>query len=165
MDNLIASSFQRAKPDCKFESFYTTYSRKKIDFFSVYGLGSHYNILLEAIGVSITFVPVGKQVRFSLKKTSNVKVKRENWTNWDLDKKKKKLKNHFTVGEWLMETLQNSQDCWKTNPRKRKMTIANVQMQLTKYAKKRSETSLATSDGIYEYLKKHSPFCQIYPDH
>ena len=51
------SYFQRTRPDCKIESFYTTGSQKKIDYFSVDGLCSHCNTVIETMGCFYHFCP------------------------------------------------------------------------------------------------------------
>ena len=42
-ENMVMSQFQRTRPDCKFESFYTTGRQKKNDRFTVDGFCSHCN--------------------------------------------------------------------------------------------------------------------------
>ena len=49
------SYFQRARPDCKIESFYTTGRQKKIDRFSVDGFCSHCNTVFQAMGCFYQF--------------------------------------------------------------------------------------------------------------
>ena len=44
------SHFQRQRPDCKIESFYTTGTQKKIDCFKVDGFCAHCNTVFEAMG-------------------------------------------------------------------------------------------------------------------
>ena len=47
--NIVMSYFQRTRPDCKIESFYTT-GRQKIDCFSADGFCSHCNTVFETMG-------------------------------------------------------------------------------------------------------------------
>ena len=47
---MVMSYFQRTRPDCKIESFYTTGRQKKNDCFSVDGFCSHCNTVFEAMG-------------------------------------------------------------------------------------------------------------------
>ena len=49
-ENMVMSSFQRTRPDCKIESFYTTGRQKKNNRFSVNGFCSHCNTAFEAMG-------------------------------------------------------------------------------------------------------------------
>ena len=56
-ENMVMSYFQRTRPDCKIESFYTTGRRKKIDRFSVDGFCSHCNTVFEAMGCFYHFRP------------------------------------------------------------------------------------------------------------
>ena len=56
-ENKVMSYFQRTRPDCKIESFYTTGRQKKIDRFSVDGFCSHCNTVFEAMGSFYHFCP------------------------------------------------------------------------------------------------------------
>ena len=49
--------FQRTRPECKIERFFTTGSQKKIDCISVDGFFSHCNTVFEAIGCFYHFCP------------------------------------------------------------------------------------------------------------
>ena len=51
------SCFQRTRPDCKNENFYTTGRQKKTDCFSVDGFCSHCNTVFEAMGCFYHFCP------------------------------------------------------------------------------------------------------------
>ena len=82
-ENMVMSYFQRTRPDCKIESFYTTGRQKKIDRFSVDGFCSHCNTVFEARGWFYTFFPVQSCAHLSLTKMSNVAVGEENSMNWD----------------------------------------------------------------------------------
>ena len=64
-ENMVMSYFQRTRPDCKIESFYTTGRRKKIDRFSVDGFCSHCNTVFEAKGCFYHFCPC-QELRSSL---------------------------------------------------------------------------------------------------
>ena len=81
--NMVMSYFQRTRPNCKIESFYTTGRQKKIDCFIVDGFCSHCNTILclKQWVVFITFVPVKSSTLLSLKKISNVEVGKENSVN------------------------------------------------------------------------------------
>ena len=56
-ENMVMSCFQRTRPDCKNESFYTTGRQKKIDCFSVDGFCSPCNTVFEAMGCFYHFCP------------------------------------------------------------------------------------------------------------
>ena len=56
-ENMVMSYFQRTRPDCEIESFYTTGRQKKIDCFSVDGFCSHCNTVFEAMGCFYHFCP------------------------------------------------------------------------------------------------------------
>ena len=56
-ENMVMSYFQRTRPDCEIESFYTTGRQKKIDRFSVEGFCSHCNTVFEAMGCFYRFCP------------------------------------------------------------------------------------------------------------
>ena len=62
--------FQRTRPDCKIESFYTTGRQKKIDRFSNDGFSFHCNTVFEAMGCFYQFCP-SQELRPSL--TEDVK--------------------------------------------------------------------------------------------
>ena len=64
-ENIVMSHFQRARPDCKIESIYTTSRWKKIDHFSVDGFCSHCNTVFEAMGCFYHFCPC-QELRSSL---------------------------------------------------------------------------------------------------
>ena len=51
------SYFQRQRPDCKNECFYTTATQKKIDCFKVDGLCAHCNTVFEAMGCFYHYCP------------------------------------------------------------------------------------------------------------
>ena len=74
-ENMVMSYFQRTRPECKIESFFTTGRQKKIDCFSVDGFCSHCNTVFEA--AFTTSVPVKSCVLLSLKRIFNVVARRE----------------------------------------------------------------------------------------
>ena len=49
-ENMVISYFQRVRPQCKVENFYTTGAQKKIDAYSVDGFCGHCNTEFERIG-------------------------------------------------------------------------------------------------------------------
>ena len=49
-ENMVMSYFQRTRPECEIESFFTTGRQKKNDCFSVDGFCSHCNTVFEAMG-------------------------------------------------------------------------------------------------------------------
>ena len=64
-ENMVMSYFQRSKPECEIESFFTTGRRKKIDCFSVDGFCFHCNTVFEAICCFYHFCPC-QELRRSL---------------------------------------------------------------------------------------------------
>ena len=64
-ENMVMSYFQRTRPECKIESFFTTGRQKKIDCFSVDGFCSHCNTVFEAMGCFYHFCPC-QELRLSL---------------------------------------------------------------------------------------------------
>ena len=64
-DNLVMSYFQRRRPECEIESFFTTCRQKKIDYFSVDLFCSHCNTVFEAMGCFYDFCPC-QELRSSL---------------------------------------------------------------------------------------------------
>ena len=64
-ENMVMSYFQRTRPDCKNESFYTTGRQKKINRFSVDGFCSHCNTVFDLMGCFYHFCPC-RELRPSL---------------------------------------------------------------------------------------------------
>ena len=56
-ENTVKSYFQRQRPDCKIESFYTTGIQKKVDCFKVNGFCAHCNTVFEAMGCFYHYCP------------------------------------------------------------------------------------------------------------
>ena len=56
-ENMVISYFQRIRPECKSERFFTTGKQMKIDCFSVDGFCSHCNTVFEAMGYFYHFCP------------------------------------------------------------------------------------------------------------
>ena len=56
-ENMAMSYFQRQRPDCKIESFYTTGTQKKIDCFKVEGFCAHCKTVFEAMGCFYHYCP------------------------------------------------------------------------------------------------------------
>ena len=63
-ENMVMSYFQRTRPECETESFFTTARQKKIDCFTVDGFCSHCNTVFEALGCFYHFCPC-KELRLS----------------------------------------------------------------------------------------------------
>ena len=57
LENMVMSSFQRRRPDCKIRSVCTTRTREKIDCFKADGFCAHCNIEFEAIGSFYNYCP------------------------------------------------------------------------------------------------------------
>ena len=79
----VMSYLQRTSLDCKIESLYTTGRHKKNDRFNVDRFPTHWYTLFEAMGYFHTFIPVKACVHLSLKKISNVAVRKKNSMIWD----------------------------------------------------------------------------------
>ena len=56
-ENMVMPFFQRTRPDCESESFFTTGRQKEIDCFNVDGFCSHCNTVFEARGCFYHFCP------------------------------------------------------------------------------------------------------------
>ena len=56
-ENMVMSYFQRTRPECEIESFFTTGRQNKIKCFSVDGFCSHCNTVFEAMGCFYHFCP------------------------------------------------------------------------------------------------------------
>ena len=59
-ENMVISYFQRTRPECEIESFFTTSRQKEIDCFSIDGFCSHCNTVFEAVGCFYHFSPCQK---------------------------------------------------------------------------------------------------------
>ena len=57
LENMVMSYFQRQRPDCKIESFYTTGAQKKIDCFKADGLCAHCKTVFEAMDCFYHYCP------------------------------------------------------------------------------------------------------------
>ena len=68
--NMVLFCFQRTRPECRTEFFYTTGIRKKVDCFSVDGFFSHCNTVSEAVRCFYHFCPC-QEVRPSLTEEYN----------------------------------------------------------------------------------------------
>ena len=56
-ENMVESYYQRQKPDCKIESFYTTGTQKKIDCFKADGFCTDCNTVFEVMGCFDHYCP------------------------------------------------------------------------------------------------------------
>ena len=56
-ENMVMSYFQRSRPECEIESFFTTGRQKKVDCFSVDRFCSHCSTVFEAMGCFYHFCP------------------------------------------------------------------------------------------------------------
>ena len=80
-EKMVMSFFQRTRPDCKIESFYTTGRQKKYIASVLMGFVLIAILCLKQWVASTTFVPVKNCAHLSLKKISNVAVGEENSMN------------------------------------------------------------------------------------
>ena len=80
-ENKVMSYFQRTRPDCKIESFYTTGRQKKLTASVLMGFVPIAILCLKQWIVFTTFVPVKSSTQLSLNKISNMAVVKENSMN------------------------------------------------------------------------------------
>ena len=79
-ENMVLSYFQRQRPDCKIESFYTTGAQKKIDSFKVDGFCANCNTVFEAMGCFFFYCSC-QEAQPSLTEEDTERGKeREKWT-------------------------------------------------------------------------------------
>ena len=76
-ENMVMSYFQRTRPDCKIESFYTTGRQKKTTPSVVMGFVLIAILCLKQWVAFTSFVPANSSTHLSLKKISNVVVGKE----------------------------------------------------------------------------------------
>ena len=56
-ENMVLSYFQKQRPDCKIESFYTTGTQKKINYFKAGGFCAHCNTVFEDMDCFYHYCP------------------------------------------------------------------------------------------------------------
>ena len=79
LENIVMSFFQRTRPECEIESFFTTGRQKKIDCFSVDEFCVHCNTVFEAMGCIYVFCPC-QELRPSLTEEDiQMVARREIW--------------------------------------------------------------------------------------
>ena len=110
---MVMSYFQRQRPDCKTESFYTTETQKKIDCFKVGGLCAHCKTVFEAMGCFYHYCPC-QEARPSLTKEE---IKRGNKKR-EMDQMRKqyiKKKGYNVVERWecVWWNLYKTTTCFK----------------------------------------------------
>ena len=99
-ENMVVSSFQRQRPDCKIESFYTTGTQKKIDRFKVDGFCAHCNTVFEAMGCFYHYCPC-REARDSL-------------TEEDIERDNKKREMDQVRKQYIKEKGSNVVEMWKS---------------------------------------------------
>ena len=56
-ENMVMAYFQRQRPDCKIERFYTTGTQQRLDRFKVDGFCAHCKTVFEAMGCFYHYCP------------------------------------------------------------------------------------------------------------
>ena len=82
-ENMVMSYFQRIRPECEIERFFTTGRQKKSDCLSVDGFFLIATLSLKPWVVFTTSVPLKSCVLLSLKEIFNVVARRESSMHWD----------------------------------------------------------------------------------
>ena len=82
-ENMVLSYFQRTRPECKIESFFTTGRQKKLTVSVLIGFVLIATLCLKPWVAFTTSVPVKSCVLLSLKRKFNVVEKRESLIHWD----------------------------------------------------------------------------------
>ena len=82
-EKMVMSYFWRKKNDCKNGSVYTTADRRKLTPSMLIGFVLIAKLCLREWVALTTFVPFKSSIRLSLKKISNVAVRKKNSMNWD----------------------------------------------------------------------------------
>ena len=108
-EDMVMSCFQRTRPECDFESFFTTSRQKKIDCFGVDGFCFHCNTLFEAEGCFYHFWPC-QELRPSLTEENIQRgsKKKEVSMNWD------DITDKIKASRFLKCGSANGGDCNKT---------------------------------------------------
>ena len=97
--NMVMSYFQRQRPDCKIESFYTTGTQKKIDSFKIDGFCAQCKTMFEAMGCFYHYCPC-QQARPSL-------------TEEDIERGNKKREMDQMRKQYIKEKGYNVVEMWE----------------------------------------------------
>ena len=98
-ENMVMSFFQRQRPDCEIESFYTTGTQKKIDCFKVDGFGAHCKFVFEDMGCFYHYCPC-QEARPSL-------------TEGDIERSNKKREMDQMRKQYIKEKRYNVVEIWE----------------------------------------------------
>ena len=99
-ENMVMSYFQRQRPECKIESFYTTGTQRKIDCFKVDGFCAHCNTVFEAMGCFYHYCPCQEARRLSL-------------TDEDIERGNKKREMDQMRKQYIKEKGYNVVEMWE----------------------------------------------------
>ena len=97
-ENMVLSCFQRQKPECKIERFYTTGTQKNIDCFKVDGFCTDSKTVFEAMGCFYHYCPC-QEARSSLTEEDNERGNKKR----EMDQMRKqyiKEKRYIVVEMW-----------------------------------------------------------------
>ena len=116
-ENMVMSYFQRQRPDCKIESFYTTGTQKRIACFKVDDFCAHCNTVFEAMGCFYHYCPC-QEARLSLTEEDIERCHKMR----ELDQVRKqyiKEKRYHVVEDWECEgcNLYKTTTCVKKHLR------------------------------------------------
>ena len=100
-ENMVMFYFQRTRPECEIEGFFTTGRQKKNDCFSVDGFCSHCNTVFEAMGCFYHFCP-GQELRPSL-------------TEEDIQRGSKKRELDALGRHYIQEKVSKLSQCGSVN--------------------------------------------------
>ena len=99
IENMVLSYFQRQRPGCKIESFYTTRTKKKIDCFNVDRFCAHCNTVFGAMGCFYLYCPY-QEARPSL-------------TEEDIERGNKKRETDQMGKQYIKEKGYNVVEMWE----------------------------------------------------
>ena len=111
---------------------YIEQADRKFEWFSVDAFCSQSNTVLEAMGYCYHFAVNRNFAPVSLRKTSNLELKRERSNR--LDRPKKSFRLCWFLGEWVVETLHDGQECQPKTPWK--VSIATFNWNSTRRRKR-----------------------------
>ena len=98
-ENMVMSNFQRQRPDCKIESFYTTGTQKNIDCFKVDVFCAHSKTVFEAMGCFYHYCPCQKT--------------RPSLTEEDIERGNKKREMDQMRKQYIKEKRYNDVEMWE----------------------------------------------------
>ena len=107
-EKMVMSYFQRFRPQCHFESFYTTFAQKKVDAYSVDGFCGDCNTVFEATGRYYQYFPCQRARLFLTEEEFERGIRKRELD--DLRKQYVKVKGYNVIEMYNCDWMENVQD-------------------------------------------------------